>query len=118
VNSNIDAYNRSQEKDVMKIHKIACALLAATFIAGIVQAADAPKDNKGYTTGKTVAVELGPEFAGMDGRQLRLRVLTIEPGGHVGRSSDAGCVFDLHRFHPHRSISATRSRPTRGRDDG
>jgi quercetin dioxygenase-like cupin family protein len=84
VNSNIDAYNRSQEKDVMKIHKLACALLAATFIAGIVQAADAPKDNKGYTTGKTVAVELGPEFAGMDGRQLRLRVLTIEPGGHVG----------------------------------
>jgi hypothetical protein len=42
----------------MKI-QIACALLASTFIAGIVQAADAPKDNKGYTTGKTAAVNWG-----------------------------------------------------------
>jgi quercetin dioxygenase-like cupin family protein len=72
----------------MQIHKIAYVLLTSTFIVGLAtnlaQAADAPKDNKGYTTGKTVAVELGPEFAGMDGRQLRLRVLTIEPGGHIG----------------------------------
>ena len=62
----------------MKIHKIAYVLLTSTFIVGLAtslaQAADAPKDNKGYTTGKTVTVELGPEFAGMDGRQLRLRV--------------------------------------------
>ena len=49
----------------MKIHKIACVLLASTSVAGLAQAADAPKDNKGYTTGKTVVVELGPEFAGM-----------------------------------------------------
>ena len=32
-------------------------------------------------------VDLGPEFTGMDGRQLRLRVLTIEPGGHIGLHS-------------------------------
>jgi hypothetical protein len=43
----------------MKIHKIASVLLASTFVAGLAQAADAPKDNKGYTTGKTVVVELG-----------------------------------------------------------
>ncbi len=48
------------------------------------QAADAPKHNKGYTARKTTVVELGPEFSGMEGRQLRLRVLTIEPGGHIG----------------------------------
>jgi quercetin dioxygenase-like cupin family protein len=32
-------------------------------------------------------VELGPEFSSMEGRQLRLRILTIEPGGHVGLHS-------------------------------
>ena len=82
----IEATSAARKKDAMKIHKIAYVLLTSTFIVGLAtnlaHAADAPKDNKG--TGKTVAVELGPEFAGMDGRQLRLRVLTIEPGGHIG----------------------------------
>ena len=48
---------------------------------------DAPKDNKGYTASKTTVVDLGPEFAAMAGRQLRLRMLTIEPGGHIGLHS-------------------------------
>jgi quercetin dioxygenase-like cupin family protein len=55
-----------------------CSSIAPT------QAADAPKDNKGYTASKTTVVELGSEFPGMESRQLRLRVLTIEPGGHIG----------------------------------
>jgi quercetin dioxygenase-like cupin family protein len=54
------------------------------FGTGVALAADAPKDNKGYTTSKTTVVDLGPEFSGMEGRQLRLRLLTIEPGGHIG----------------------------------
>src|SRR3954454_11409549 len=29
-------------------------------------------------------LSLGPEFEGMAGRQLRLRLLTIEPGGYIG----------------------------------
>jgi quercetin dioxygenase-like cupin family protein len=37
-----------------------------------------------HTTSKTTVVDLGPEFPGMEGRQLRLRLLTIEPGGHIG----------------------------------
>jgi len=49
--------------------------------------ANAPKDNKGYTASKTTVVDLGPEFEAMAGRQLRLRVLTIEPGGHIGMHS-------------------------------
>jgi quercetin dioxygenase-like cupin family protein len=32
-------------------------------------------------------VELGPEIEGMAGRQLRMRVLTIEPGGYIGLHS-------------------------------
>lgn len=50
-------------------------------------AADAPTDNKGLTTSKTTVVDLGPEYAAMAGRQLRLRILTIEPGGYIGMHS-------------------------------
>jgi len=56
-------------------------------VLGTAVAEDAPKDNKGFTTSKTVAVDLGSEIEGMTGRQLRMRVLTIEPGGHIGLHS-------------------------------
>ena len=67
----------------------------STFILAVVvgssaivsNAADAPKGNKGYTSAKTTVVELEPEFSGMSGRQLRLRVLTIAPGGYIGLHS-------------------------------
>ena len=67
----------------MKLRKIAYALLASILVLGwgaqIVDAQDAPKDNKGYTASKTTVVDLGPEFEAMAGRELRLRLLTIEP---------------------------------------
>jgi len=47
-------------------------------------AQDAPKDNKGYTTLKTVVIDLEAEIPSMAGWQLRLRTLKIEPGGHIG----------------------------------
>lgn len=44
------------------------------------------------TTGVTVellaTVDLGPEIAGMEGRQLRMRLVTIEPGGVFGPVHD------------------------------
>jgi quercetin dioxygenase-like cupin family protein len=43
-----------------------------------------PKDNKGFSTVRTVTVDLGSEIDGMNGRQLRMRELRIEPGGHIG----------------------------------
>lgn len=46
-----------------------------------------PKGNKGFTASKTTIVELGPEIDGMAGRQLRMRMLTIEPGGYIGLHS-------------------------------
>jgi quercetin dioxygenase-like cupin family protein len=55
--------------------------------AVIANAADPPKDNKGFKSSNATVVDLGPEFNGMAGRQLRLRVLTIEPGGHIGLHS-------------------------------
>lgn len=72
----------------MKSHKIAYVLLAGAIVMGwgvnIAGAEDAPKGNKGFTASKTTTVELGPEIDGMVGRQLRMRVLTIEPGGYIG----------------------------------
>ncbi|HXD44336.1 MAG TPA: cupin domain-containing protein [Pseudolabrys sp.] len=68
--------------------KISCALLASAIFmvwgAHTVSAEDAPKGNKGFTASKTTVVELANEIEGMAGRQLRMRVLTIEPGGYIG----------------------------------
>lgn len=47
----------------------------------------APKDNKGFKATVQQAVDLGSEIEGMKGRQLRMRVLTIEPGGYIGLHS-------------------------------
>jgi quercetin dioxygenase-like cupin family protein len=63
----------------------AAALLTSS--AYIVAAEDAPTGNKGFSTPKSQVVELGPEIEGMSGRQLRMRVLKIEPGGHIGLHS-------------------------------
>jgi quercetin dioxygenase-like cupin family protein len=59
----------------------------ATLLASVpytAAAEEAPKDNKGFTAPKSQIVDLGPEIESMAGRQLRMRVLKIEPGGHIG----------------------------------
>jgi quercetin dioxygenase-like cupin family protein len=71
----------------MKPLMISCAVMLSAALLGAAAAEEAPKDSKGFTTSKTVAVDLGPEIEGMTGRQLRMRVLTIEPGGHIGLHS-------------------------------
>ena len=74
----------------MKSHSSVSFILFALALgwwAVIANAADAPKDNKGFKPSKATVVDLGPEFSGMAGRQLRLRVLTIEPGGYIGLHS-------------------------------
>ena len=74
----------------MKSHQLTCTLVASLILSSaalVANAEDAPKDNKGFTASKTTVVDLGPEIEGMTGRQLRLRLLTIEPGGHIGLHS-------------------------------
>ena len=74
----------------MKSHSSVFFILFALVFgwwAVIANAADAPKDNKGFKSSNATVVDLGPEFNGMAGRQLRLRVLTIEPGGYIGLHS-------------------------------
>jgi quercetin dioxygenase-like cupin family protein len=71
----------------MKPLIIFCVAMLSTALLGTAVAKDAPKDNKGFSTSNTAAVDLSPEIEGMTGRQLRMRVLTIEPGGHIGLHS-------------------------------
>lgn len=56
-------------------------------------------ESKGVSVELLASVDLGAEIPGMDGRQLRMRMVTIEPGGvfgplhdHVGRP---GTVYVL-----------------------
>ena len=45
-------------------------------------------ETKGVTTEVLGTVDLGPEIEGMAGRQLRMRMVTIEPGGVFGPVHD------------------------------
>jgi len=62
--------------------------------AGICRKESAMKNEKTApeTTGVSVkplaAIDLGPEIEGMAGRQLRMRMVTIEPGGVFGPIHD------------------------------
>src|SRR5574337_177767 len=47
----------------------------------------APTDNVGVEVKVLEAIDLGPQFPAMAGHQLRLRYLTLQPGGHVGLHS-------------------------------
>ena len=77
----------------------ACTALALTAFAHLAAAEDAPKDNEGYTTQKTVMMDLGKEIPSMAGWQLRLRVLNIAPDGHIGLHShkDRPSVVYFHQ---------------------
>jgi len=45
-------------------------------------------ETKGVTVQLLATVDLGPEIEGMTGRQLRMRMVTIEPGGVFGPLHD------------------------------
>ena len=45
-------------------------------------------ETKGVTVKLLTTVDLGPEIEGMAGRQLRMRMVTIEPGGVFGPIHD------------------------------
>jgi len=48
----------------------------------------AAPETKGVTVKLLAALDLGPEIEGMAGRQLRMRMVTIEPGGTFGPLHD------------------------------
>ncbi len=46
-----------------------------------------PTENKGVTIGKPTSIDLGSQIDGVQGRALRVRVITLEPGGVLGLHS-------------------------------
>ncbi len=79
------------------LYSIAAAVagIALAFRIGVAVGEQAPTENKGVNVSPPTALELGNELDGVQGRQLRLRVVTIEPGGvgavhsHKGRPAVA-----------------------------
>jgi quercetin dioxygenase-like cupin family protein len=69
-------------------------------------------DSNGVTVTLLATVDLGPEIEGMERRQLRMRMVTIEPGGVFGPIHDhngrPGTVFILQgTITDHRNDVAT-----------
>jgi len=69
-------------------------------------------ETKGVTVRLLATVDLGPEIEGMAGRQLRMRMVTIEPGGVFGPIHDhkdrPGIVYILQgTITDHRNRVAT-----------
>ncbi len=48
----------------------------------------AAPETRGVAVELLATVDLGPEIQGMEGRQLRMRMVTIEPGGVFGPIHD------------------------------
>jgi quercetin dioxygenase-like cupin family protein len=66
--------------------KLFAPILACMFIAGVKTALSdpiPPTENKGMKAPVIASLDLGPEIDGMQGRQLRMRKFTLEPGGVI-----------------------------------
>jgi quercetin dioxygenase-like cupin family protein len=67
----------------MRYVQLTCAIAAAVVVIGVAFSQQTPPtENKGVTVKPVGAMDLGPEIDGLSGRQLRLRYITLEPGGH------------------------------------
>ena len=60
-------------------------LMGVTLVAtaGAALGQQPPTETKGLKAPVVASLDLGPEIEGMQGRQLRMRVMTIEPGGVI-----------------------------------
>lgn len=64
--------------------------IALVFGVGVAVGQNAPTENKGVKVSPPVAIDLTNEIEGVAGRQLRLRTVTIEPGGVAALHSHKG----------------------------
>jgi quercetin dioxygenase-like cupin family protein len=72
------------------ISRVLFTVLACHALAGQATAQDAaPTSNQGLEAIILQAVDLENEIEGLQNRQLRLRMLTLEPGGHIAIHSHA-----------------------------
>lgn len=76
------------------IHKraaVAISGMALAFAVGIVVGQNTPPtENKGVKVSPPTALDLANEIDSIAGRQLRMRIVTIEPGGVVAMHSHNG----------------------------
>jgi quercetin dioxygenase-like cupin family protein len=90
--------------------------IALAFGVGVAVGQGAPTENKGVKVSPPTAIGLAEQIEGLEGRQLRLRVITIEPGGiaavhnHKGRPALAYVVQGT--LTEHREGSAARDHST------
>lgn len=77
-----------------------------------------PTQTRGITEKLLSTVDLGPEIEGMAGRKLRMRLITIEPGGATvihGHKDRPGTVYILQgKITDHRDGVATQYGPGHG----
>jgi quercetin dioxygenase-like cupin family protein len=69
-----------------RVFKLAAWFVAFGLIAGlgpVIGQQAPPTESKGVKVDKTIAIDLGPEIDGMQGRQLRMLIVTVEPGGVI-----------------------------------
>lgn len=64
--------------------------IALAFGVGVAVGQSAPTENKGVKVSPPTAIDLTNEIEGVAGRQLRLRTVTIEPGGMAALHSHKG----------------------------
>ncbi len=70
--------------------------LALAFGVGVAVGQSAPTETKGMNVSPPTAIELESEIDGVAGRQLRLRVVTFEPGGQIAVHSHKGRPAVVH----------------------
>ncbi len=76
-----------------RIGRLGAGLLGVALVFGLGVAVGqqaGPTDTVGLKASPPTALDLGPEIDSVQGRQLRLRVVTLDPGGHIAVHSHAG----------------------------
>jgi quercetin dioxygenase-like cupin family protein len=72
--------------NVKRFLRLTVWLLGSALVVGLGTAVSQqapPTENKGMKTPVVASLDLGPEIDGMQGRQLRMRLMTLEPGGVI-----------------------------------
>lgn len=72
--------------NALRTSTAATAVAGLMFVVGsqgVVAQSPAPTENKGIVTEQLHAMELGPEIPAMAGHYLRMRKITVAPGGVI-----------------------------------
>ena len=69
---------------------VVVGIVAAFGIGIAVGQQTAPTENQGVKVSPATALDLAGELDSVAGRQLRMRIVSVEPGGHVALHSHSG----------------------------